>query len=107
MAKGRRGTCGCLHFCCLSVPASPESPAEARVLVSVPKRYFKRAVRRNLLKRRIREAYRLQKALLLDDDCQLRRYDILFSYASPEISSSEEIRKAVATILKEIRSWEH
>ena len=34
---------------------------KARLLISVPKRHFKRAVRRNLLKRRIREAYRRNK----------------------------------------------
>ena len=33
------------------------------VMVSVPKRNFKRAVKRNLLKRRIRESYRLNKEI--------------------------------------------
>jgi ribonuclease P protein component len=33
----------------------------AKMAVSVPKRLFKRAVDRNLLKRRIREAYRIRK----------------------------------------------
>lgn len=41
-----------------SLPA--ESPVQ--VLISVPKKKFKRAVDRNLLKRRIREIYRLQKS---------------------------------------------
>ena len=36
-------------------------PKPASLAISVPKRLFKRAVDRNLLKRRIREAYRLNK----------------------------------------------
>jgi ribonuclease P protein component len=46
----------------------PESPSRepVRVLISVPKRYFKKAVDRNLIRRRIREAYRQNKTSLIN-----------------------------------------
>lgn len=37
---------------------------QAQMMVSVPKRYFKRAVKRNRIKRMVREAYRLNKHIL-------------------------------------------
>ena len=42
------------------------SSAPVKVMISVPKRNFKRAVDRNKLKRRIREAYRKEKQTLYD-----------------------------------------
>ena len=45
-------------------PDASEQEASASFFVSVPKKKFKRAVKRNLIRRRIKEAYRLNKALL-------------------------------------------
>lgn len=44
----------------------PVATEPAQVAISVSKRYSKRAVDRNLIKRRIREAYRLNKHILFD-----------------------------------------
>ena len=64
-------------------------------MVSVPKRSFKRAVKRNLLKRRIREAWRLNNNLLGE-----RRVDILFVYLGREIESYERIQTSLTSILR-------
>ena len=95
MEQGRRGGHGCLRYCCLA-----NGLDYSRILVSVPKKHFKRAVKRNLLKRRIREAFRLQKDLLMDGP---GRYDILFTFVDDEVADYETIRAAVAAILTEIR----
>lgn len=46
------------------LPDEKDQAVPAKVVISVPKKRFKRAVHRNLLKRRIREAYRLNRELL-------------------------------------------
>ncbi len=96
LTHGRRGGSGCLRYCFL-----PNTLEYSRILVSVPKKHFKRAVKRNLLKRRIREAFRLQKDMLQDG--LPSRYDILFTYVDNEIADYGTIRAAVAAILSEIR----
>ena len=77
------------------------SPAHAdagvsRIVVSVPKRLFKRAVKRNLLKRRIREAYRRQKDLVSAPA------DILFIYTAQEVLPYEVIYADMTAILQKI-----
>jgi len=96
MEQGRRGGHGCLRYCCLA-----NGLGYSRILVSVPKKHFKRAVKRNLLKRRIREAWRLQKDTLMDGPGS--RYDILFTFVDNEVADYKTIRAAVAAILSEIR----
>jgi ribonuclease P protein component len=51
-----------LRFVLLKHPAPSATPPQ--VLVSVSKKYFKKAVDRNRLKRQLREAYRTHKHLL-------------------------------------------
>jgi len=68
-----------------------------RIMVSVPKKFFKRAVKRNLLKRRIRESYRLQKELLPTEG----GIDIMFLYSTKEVMGSARIYELVGQILKE------
>lgn len=64
--------------------------------VSVGKRHFKRAVDRNLLKRRIREAYRKQKHELKEAlTASGISMDIFFVYSNARISDYAEIETAM------------
>lgn len=69
---------------CQNIPLEGENDMRPNaIIVSVPKRHFKRAVKRNLLKRRIRESYRLNKeALSAPQGC---RINALFVYISKEV----------------------
>lgn len=77
---------------------SQEAPAS--ILVSVPKKRFKRAVKRNRVKRQIREAYRKNKGelkqLLTVNE---KRLAIAFIYLSDRLASSIEIEEKVKLLL--------
>ena len=73
------------------------------VLFSVPKRNHKRANKRNTLKRRMREAYRLNnEALHAAIKEQGKEVDIAFVYSSKDLLPYKTIEHAVRRILAEV-----
>ena len=86
------------------LPLEEEMPARASFLVSVPKKKFKRAVKRNLIKRQVREAYRVRKYELLDLlEAKGKRMLIAFLYIDKEIHPFTTMEKAMNKAINLLR----
>lgn len=85
------------------VIAEQSTTPSVEVLFSVPKRYHKRANKRNLLRRRTKEAYRLNKSTLTSLAAD-KGYgvDVALVYSSKEILPYKTIEYAICKILKEV-----
>lgn len=86
------------------VKRKDEDDAQAEVLMSVSKRYFKSAVKRNLVKRQLRESYRLHKSILTDvlalhPDTKIL---IAFIWLSGQTYDSVKVEKAVKAALEKV-----
>jgi ribonuclease P protein component len=68
-------------------------------MVSVSKRFFKRAVKRNRIKRQLREAYRLNKHLLKPASGGL---NIAFLWISNELLPSVKVMERMKNLLTKI-----
>ena len=81
--------------------AEADTESSVEVLFSVPKKYHKRANKRNLLRRRTKESYRLQKELLTLRVGE-RNLDLALVYSAREVLPSKKISHAVRRILESI-----
>ena len=71
--------------------------------VSVPKRLFKRAVDRNLLKRRIRETYRQQKGGLYTKlNTENVRIRMVIQYRGGKIADFDTVENSLGQLLGQI-----
>ncbi|MEI6555457.1 MAG: ribonuclease P protein component [Paludibacter sp.] len=84
----------------------PQNGSEViKVLVGVPKKRFKRAVKRNRLKRLMREAYRLNKHEILEAlDLKQLQLQVAFNYVSDEELDFETINKKMKSALQKLQS---
>lgn len=64
-----------------------------KVLISVSKKNFKKAVERNFIKRKMREEYRLNKFMLKTS------YIIGFTFIGKNLSETTKIKKSIVSFL--------
>ncbi|MCC8094392.1 MAG: ribonuclease P protein component [Tannerellaceae bacterium] len=82
-------------------------PAPVSFMISVPKKKIRRAVKRNLVKRQIRETYRVRKYDLIVPLVEKNMYMIIsFLYLDKEIHSFADMEKAMTKALKVLREKE-
>ena len=84
-------------------PPQADTCVNTRMLVSVPKRQFKRAVKRNRVKRQIREAYRKARNCFVESIANTdNHYAVAFIYLADDIKSSDVIDGCIDRLMKRL-----
>jgi len=94
----------CYPFKAQWLVVSEPTGTPVQILISVSKKRYKRAVDRNLVKRRVREAYRLCKQQHLYDTLSTAQKNIVFSigYIGKEIEPYAMVEKKMLKLLKQL-----
>ena len=87
-------------FKVIVLDVSSEEKGTYQVLFSVSKKKIKKAIDRNLVKRRIKEAYRLNKSEILSHKDQNKLIGLI--YVSSEIGTFKFIEQKIRQILSRI-----
>jgi len=81
------------------LPSNEVNSSFHQVLISVPKKYFKKAVTRNLIKRKIREIYRTNKQLIYPAEV---KYNIAIIYTGKKVLSFKDLKNKLIKVLKRL-----
>jgi ribonuclease P protein component len=87
------------------IPLEENEEGTIKMGVSVSKKYFKKAVDRNYYKRVLREAYRLNKHVLLEK--LYKPYAFMFFYQTKDRLPFEEIQQKTILLFEKFASQEN
>jgi len=81
----------------------PGEPSSVQVLISVPKYNYRKAADRNLIRRRIREAYRMNKQVIYDSlQGSGRQMVLCITYTAKEIVPFDLIQEKIILLLQRL-----
>jgi ribonuclease P protein component len=103
--EGKKTTAFPIRLIYLLQDAEDSDTTPIKCAFSVPKRIFKKAVDRNLLKRKMREAYRLNR-LELKDKLEKDKKQLLltFVYTAKDVRHYSEIENKIILLLRPLQS---
>ncbi len=116
--EGRSFSCYPLRLVYCEADSLPENASPIQFALTVPKKNFKKAVDRNLLRRRMREAYRLNKATLYrfleikfgesesssSPQSNRPKYAFMLMYVAKETLPYDEIEKGIKKMIHKFRT---
>jgi ribonuclease P protein component len=86
------------------LPISLDAPTPAQVLMSVPKYNFRKAVERNLIRRRMKEAYRKNKYIIYDSlTLHGHQMALCITFTAKEIMPFDLIQGKIILILQRLK----
>lgn len=86
-----------------STPDGIKQNPHFKVLFIIPKRYLKKACKRNLAKRRLKEAFRIHQNLLDQFRESGKTVNLAFIYVSTEVVSFKQLELAVVRLITELK----
>jgi ribonuclease P protein component len=78
-------------------------PVSVQILITVPKRNFKKAVDRNKIKRRIREIYRKNKQIIYQQ-AKSQSYYLMLIYTGKDIIEYKEAEEKIIKLFERLKS---
>ena len=103
--KGRSFVCYPFRIVYLLITENDSTHSDIALLVSIPKKHIKLAVKRNRIKRFVRESFRLNKNTIINHFKMIEKHlHIAFLYTTKEMKTYAEIEKTMQKALEMIRN---